>query len=102
MFEDDLNIADRITRALKRRGTVLPPAIHEYPVPSFVVPGARVWAKALYVGQHAWFLARVVKVRAQHPRIHVHFEEDAQGNTHKHALPELDAYLFPADVAPLA
>jgi hypothetical protein len=71
-------------------------------VPPFVVPGERVWAKALYVGQYAWFKARVGKLREQHPRIHVRFEEDAQGNTHKHALPELDAYLFPSDVAPLA
>ena len=102
VFEDDLSVAERVDRALKRRAPVLPPTIHGYSVPPFVVPGARVWAKALYVGQHAWFLARVIKVRATHPRIHVRFEEDAQGNTHKHALPEMDAYLFPADISPLA
>ena len=101
-LEDDLSVAERVDRALKRRAPVLPPTIHGYSVPPYVIPGSRVWARALYVGQHAWFKARVVKLRAQHPRIHVRFEEDAQGNTHKHALPELDAYLFPSDVAPLA
>jgi colicin import membrane protein len=102
VFEDDLSVAERVDRALKRRAPVLPPTIHGYSVPPHVIPGARVWAKALYVGQHSWFIARVIKLRAMHPRIHVRFEEDAQGNTHKHALPELDAYLFPSDVAPLA
>ena len=47
------------------------------------------------------FVAHVVKVRQSYPRIHVHFERDENGNTHKLALPEMSTCLSAADVRPL-
>ena len=67
-------------------------------VPAFAMPPNRVWARGWHAGTHKWFKARVVKLRRAFPRIHVTFDADEQGNTHKHALPELDAYLHAADV----
>ena len=55
---------------------------------------ASIWVWMIIVS----FSLRVAKLRTTFPRIHVAFEEDAQGRTHKHALPELDAYLHAADV----
>ena len=66
------------------------------------MPGNRVWAKGWYAGQHAWFQAKVLKLRVGFPRIHVAFEADAAGNTSRLALPELSAYVHADDVAPLA
>ena len=67
-------------------------------VPGWAFPPLKVWAKGWHAGKHAWFKARVVKLRTQFPRIHVAFEEDEHGNTNTLALPELDAYLHAADV----
>ena len=62
------------------------------------MPPNIVWARGWHAGAHKWFRARVVQLRRAFPRIHVAFEEDEHGNSHKHALPELDAYLHAADV----
>ena len=67
-------------------------------VPEFAFPSNQVWAKGWHAGKHAWFKARVVKLRVKFPRIHVKFLEDEHRNTHPLALPELDAYLHAADV----
>ena len=70
-------------------------------IPAFALPPNRVWARGFYAGSHAWFKARVIKLRANFPRIHVQFEEDADGNKSKLALPELSAYLHAGEVAAL-
>ena len=69
-------------------------------VPEFAMPTNRVWARGWHAGVHKWFKARVVKLRRSVPRIHIAFEADEHGNSHKHALPELDAYVHGADVRP--
>ena len=51
-------------------------------------------------GQVKWFKATVVALRVKFPRCHVRFDSDADGNTHKHALPELDAYVHAGMIAP--
>ncbi|MDC0525420.1 hypothetical protein OAO87_00380 [bacterium] len=89
--------------AAKRHATPTAAArIIDHSVPDFAMPGNSVWAKGWYASAHTWFKARVIKLRVSHPRIHVRYEEDANGSTHALSLPELDAYLYPADVAPLA
>ena len=62
-------------------------------MPAWAHPGAEVWARGYHAGRHAWFHARVLKLRATYPCIVVRYVSDADGNTHRHALPELDAYL---------
>ena len=67
-------------------------------MPHFALPGNRVWARGYHAGTRGWFKARVVKLRAGFPRIHVAYEANEQGETSKHALPDLSAYLHAADV----
>ena len=67
-------------------------------IPGYALPPNLLWAKGWHAGEHAWFKARVVKLRVKFPRIHVKFLEDEHGSTHPLALPELDAYLHAADV----
>jgi hypothetical protein len=73
----------------------------EVGVPAYAFPGGPLWAKGWHAGRHSWFKARVVKLRATFPRIHVEFEEDEHGNTNALALPELSAYVHAADVRPM-
>jgi len=72
----------------------------ETSVPDFAFPPNELWAKGWHAGRHAWFQARVIKLRPNFPRIHVEFTADEDGNTHALALPELSAYVHAADVRP--
>jgi len=68
-------------------------------VPAFALPGTKVWAIGLHAGVKRRFVAEVVKLRKTFPRIHVRFLSDEDGNTQRHAIPDLDAYLTMSDVA---
>lgn len=72
----------------------------ETSVPDFAFPPNELWAKGWHAGRHAWFQARVIKLRPKFPRIHVEFAADEEGNTNALALPELSAYVHAADVRP--
>jgi hypothetical protein len=72
----------------------------ETSVPDFAFPPNELWAKGWHAGRHAWFRARVIKLRPKFPRIHVEFIADEGGNTNALALPELSAYVHAADVRP--
>ena len=69
-------------------------------MPDFAFPPNELWAKGWHAGRHAWFRARVIKLRSTFPRIHVEFTTDETGNSHALALPELSAYVHAADVRP--
>jgi integrase len=70
----------------------------EIGVPAFATPGNELWAKGWHAGAHKWYKAKVVKLRASFPRIVVKYLADDAGNSHRLALPELDAYLHAGDV----
>jgi hypothetical protein len=70
----------------------------EIGVPAFATPGNELWAKGWHAGAHKWYQAKVVKLRASFPRIVVKYLADDAGNSHRLALPELDAYLHAGDV----
>ena len=67
-------------------------------VPSFVAPGACVWAKGWFAGCGEWFVARVVKVRPNFPCVHVTYLQDSAGNGGALCLPPMDAYLCATDL----
>jgi hypothetical protein len=70
----------------------------ESAVPGFVAPGARVWARGWFAGCGEWFVARVVKVRPNFPRVHVSYLLDSAGNGGALCLPPMDAYLCATDL----
>ena len=70
-------------------------------VPDFALPGGGpFWAQGFHAGQIGWFRATTIKLRKAFPRIHVRFLADVDGNTHHHALPELDAYVHAGMIKP--
>ena len=70
-------------------------------IPGFVLPGGGpYWCQGFYAGRIGWFRATTIKLRKAFPRIHVRFIADADGNTHPHALPELDAYVHAGQIKP--
>ena len=81
---------------LSHRATVS--LAEETGVPAFATPGNELWAKGWHAGAHKWYKAQVVKLRVNFPRIVVKYLADDAGNSHRLALPELDAYLHAGDV----
>jgi hypothetical protein len=63
-----------------------------------VAPGARVWARGWFAGCGEWFLARVVKIRPNFPRVHVTYLQDSAGNRGALCLPPMGAYLCTTDL----
>ena len=83
-----------------RRG--LAPLEDELGVPAFANEGAQIWAMGLHAGVRKRFKARVLKVRARFPRLHVRYEANEEGATDALLLPEMkEAYLAADQVTPI-
>jgi hypothetical protein len=70
-------------------------------VPAFAMQGEDVWAMGLRGGVRLRFRAHVTGLRKHFPRIIVRYTATEDGETNRHALPDLQtAYLTMADVSP--
>ena len=73
----------------------------EMGVPAYALPGEEVWATGLHAGVRERFRAKVVRLRKMFPRIVVEFTATEDGETNRHALPELrTAYVTMDQISP--
>ena len=70
-------------------------------VPAFALPGEEVCATGLHAGVRKPFRAKVLRLRKMFPRIVVEYTATVDGETNRHALPELrTAYVTMDQISP--